>query len=106
MQETSKEKGKASNARRTEKRCLHKRMPHATGPQIPEYHSTDADVNRPSNGQSQKRTKAACLQKILKLMLGKAKRKKALKKENAPEKPRTKNGGSFRCRKLFREQNP
>ena len=79
-------------------------MPHATGPQIPEYHSTDSDVNRPSNAQSQKRTKAACLQKILKLMPGKG--KKALKKENAPEKPGTKNGGSFRCRKLFREQSP
>ena len=42
-------------------------MPHTTGPQIPEYHSTDADVNRPSKAQSQRRTKAACLQKTLKL---------------------------------------
>ena len=79
-------------------------MPHATGPQIPEYHSTNATVNRPSKTQSQRRTKVACLQKILKLMLGE--RKRALKKENAPEKPGTKNGGSFRCRKLFREQSP
>jgi len=81
-------------------------MPHATGPQIPEYHSINADVNRPSKSQNQRRTKAACLQKILKLMPGKAKRKKALKKENALEKPGTKNGGSFRCRKLFGEQSP
>ena len=80
-------------------------MPHAAGPRILEYHSTDTDVNRPSKTQSQRRTKAACLQKILKLRLGKAKRK-TLKKENAPEKPGTKNGGSFQYRKLFREKSP
>ena len=80
-------------------------MPHATGPQIPEYHSTDADVNRPSNAQSQKRTKATCLKNILKLMLGKAKIK-MLKRENAPENPGTKNGSSFQYRNLFREKSP
>ena len=81
-------------------------MPHAAGPRIPEYHSTDTDVNRPSKTQNQRRTIAACLQKVLKLMPGKAKRKKALKRENAPENPGTKNGGSFQYRKLFREQSP
>ena len=67
MQETSKEKGESANARRTQKKSLQKWMPHATGSQTPEYHSTDADVNRPPKAQSQRRTKATCLQKTLKL---------------------------------------
>ena len=72
-------------------------MPHAAGPQIPEYHPTGADENRLSNTQIQRRTKAACLQKILKLRLGKAE-KEAQEKEDAPEKPGTKNGNNSRNR--------
>ena len=75
-------------------------MPHAAGPRIPEYHPTGANENRLSKTQSQRHTKAACLQKILKLRLGKAKRK-MLKKEDAPEKPGTKNGSNFQYRRLF-----
>ena len=68
-------------------------MPHAAGPRIPEYHPTGTDENRLSKTQSQRRTKAAYLQKILKLRLGKAKRE-TQKKEDAPEKPETKNGSN------------
>ena len=80
-------------------------MPQAAGPWIPEYHSTETDGNRLSKTQSQRRTKAACFQKILKLRLGKEKIK-TLKEENAPEKPGTKNGNNFQYKKLFREQSP
>ena len=67
-------------------------MPHEIGPQIPEYQSTDADVNRPSKAQSQRRTKAACLQNTLKLMPRKARnkeerqfsRKKIVQRSNVP----------------------
>ncbi|MCY6525112.1 hypothetical protein, partial [Actinobacillus pleuropneumoniae] len=61
--------------------------------------------NRLSKTQSQRRTKAACLQKILKLRLGKSKRK-TLKREDAPENPGTKNGSKFQYRRLFRQRNP
>ena len=80
-------------------------MPHAAGPRVPEYHSTDTDENRLSKTQSQRRTKAACLQKILKLRLGKAKRK-TLKRDDASEKPETKNGSNFQDVRLFRQKNP
>ena len=68
-------------------------MPHATGPRILDYQPTGTDEIRLSKTQSQRRTKAACSQKILKLRLGKAE-KEAHKKEDAPEKPGTKNGNS------------
>ena len=74
-------------------------MPHAAGPRITEYHPTGADENRLSKTQSQRHTKAACLQKILKLKLGKAKREMQ-KKEDAAEKPGTKNGSNYRYRGL------
>ena len=47
-------------------------MSHATGPQIAEYHSTGADVNKPPKAQSQRRTKEACLQKPWSLATRKA----------------------------------
>ena len=68
-------------------------------PRIPEYHSTDTDRNRLSKTQSQRRTKAACSQKILKLRLGKAE-KEAQEKEDAREEPGTKNGNNSRNRGL------
>ena len=74
-------------------------MSHAAGPQIPDYKLTDTDEIRLSMTQSQKRTKAACSQKILKLRLGKAKREMQ-KKEDAPEKPGTKSGNNSRNRGL------
>ena len=74
-------------------------MPHAAGPRIPDYQATDIDEIRLSRTQSQRRTKAACSQKILKLRLGKAKRE-TQKKEDAPEKPGTKSGNNSRNRGL------
>jgi len=67
--------GECQYSEYTEIRCLHMWTPHAAGPRIPAYYSTDADENRISKTQSQRCTKAACLQKILKLSLGEAKRK-------------------------------
>ena len=74
-------------------------MPHAAEPRIPEYRPIGTDENRLSKTQSQRRTKAACLQKILKLRLGKAE-KEAQEKKDAPEKPGTKNGNNSRNRGL------
>ena len=75
-------------------------MPHAAGPRIPEYHSTDTDVNRPSKTQNQRRTKAACLQKILKLMPDKAKRKKGAKEGKRTRKARNKERRQFSIQKI------
>ena len=77
-------------------------MPHAAELRIPEYHSIDTDENRLSKTQSQRRTKAACLQKILKLRLDKAIRK-TLKRDDASEKPETKNGSNFLYIRLCRQ---
>jgi len=74
-------------------------MPNAAGPWIPDYQPTCIDEIRLSKTKSQRRTKAACLQKILKLRLGKAE-KEAQEKEDAPEKPGTKNGRNSRHREL------
>ena len=63
-------------------------MPHVVGPRIPDSKPTDTDEIRLSRTQSQKRTKEACSQKILKLRLGKAE-KEAQEKKDAPEKPGT-----------------
>ena len=68
-------------------------MPHVAEPRIPEYRPTGTDENRLSKTQSQRRTKAACSEKILKLRLGKAK-KEAHEKEAASGKPGTKNGNN------------
>ena len=74
-------------------------MPHATGPRIRDYQTTGTDEIRLSRTQSQRRTKAACSEKILKLRLGKAE-KEAHEKEDAPEKPGTKSGNNSRNRGL------
>ena len=74
-------------------------MPHATEPWIPEYRPTSTAENRLSKTQSQRHTKAACLQKILNLGLGKEE-KEVQEKEDAPEKPGTKNGNNSRNRGL------
>ncbi len=74
-------------------------MPHAAEPRIPGYQPTGTDEIRLSRTQSQRRTKAACSQKILKLRLGKAE-EEAHEKEDAPEKPGTKNGNNSRNRGL------
>ena len=74
-------------------------MTHAAEPRIPEYHPTGTDENRLSETQSQRHTKAACLQKILKLRLGKIE-KEAQEKKDAPEKPGTKNANNSRNRGL------
>ena len=65
-------------------------MPHAAGPRIPDYQTTGTDKIRISRTQSQRRTKAARSEKILKLRLGKAE-KEAHEKEDASGKPGTKN---------------
>ena len=68
-------------------------MPHAAGPRIPDYQTTDTDEIRLSRTQSQRHTKVACSEKILKLRLGKAE-KEAHEKEDASGKPGTKNGNN------------
>ena len=68
-------------------------MPHVAGPRILDYKPTDTDEIRLSRTHSQRRTKAACSQKILKLRLGKAE-EEAHEKEDAPEKPGTKSGNN------------
>ncbi len=64
-------------------------MSHAAGPRIPDYQTTGTDEIRLSRTQSQRRTKAACSKRILKLRLGKAE-KEAHEKEDASGKPGTK----------------
>ena len=68
-------------------------MPHAAEPRIPGYQPTGTDEIRLSRTQSQRRTKAACSEKILKLRLGKAE-KEVHEKEDASGKPGTKNGNN------------
>ena len=68
-------------------------MPHAAEPRVPDYQPTGTDEIGLSRTQSQRRTKAACSEKILKLRLGKAE-KEAHEKEDASGKPGTKNGNN------------
>ena len=68
-------------------------MPHAAGPRILDYQTTGTGEIRLSRTQSQRRTKAACSENILKLRLGKAE-KEAHEKEDASGKPGTKNGNN------------
>ena len=68
-------------------------MPHAAEPRIPDYQPTGTDEIILFRTQSQRRTKAACSEKILKLRIGKAE-KEAHEKEDASGKPGTKNGNN------------
>ena len=74
-------------------------MLHALESRIPEYQPTGTDEIRLSRTQSQRRTKAAYSEKILKLGLSEAE-KEAHEKEDASGKPGTKNGRNSRHREL------
>ena len=74
-------------------------MPHAAEPRIPGYQPTGTDEIRLSGTQSQRRTKAAYSEKILKLRLSEAE-KEAHEEENVPGKLGTKNGRNSRNREL------